>query len=381
MPVRCLAILALAVAAHAAAAGDRFVPADPSFVVANVSSTLPDESLRPLVSAWQRDRDDATAIALANALLDRAHARREPMYIGRAEAVLAARARLAGSNATVRRLYAQTLQYRHDFQAAARLLDTVLGSNPRDVAARSLRASVRLVQGDFAGARTDCAQLIGAGGAQARIGIACLAEALAGTGELERARTLLTTLPTGGTEADAYLLAVRAELAERSGDLDGAIADYQGALALAPNDDSVRAALADALAAGGRGGEAYALLAVERPSLALRVRRALLASGAQRSELTKIAGEWLTLEASRGDARHDREAALLALGAGRPASALEYASANFAVQRELTDVRVLALAAVAARDTGAQRELRQWLDSTGFRDVVTVRILASAPDH
>src|SRR5687767_2123855 len=122
MPVRCLAILALAVAAHAAAAGDRFVPADPSFVVANVSSTLPDESLRPLVSAWQRDRDDATAIALANALLDRAHARREPMYIGRAEAVLAARARLAGSNATVRRLYAQTLQYRHDFQAAARLL-------------------------------------------------------------------------------------------------------------------------------------------------------------------------------------------------------------------------------------------------------------------
>jgi thioredoxin-like negative regulator of GroEL len=374
-------MLAFAAAAPAAAAGDRFVPADPSFVVANVSSTLPDETLRPLVTAWQRERDDATAIALANALLGRAHARREPMYIGRAESVLAARARLAGSNATVRRLYAQTLQYRHDFQAAARLLDTVLGSNPRDAAARSLRASVRLVQGDFTGARTDCAQLIGAGGAHARIGFACLAEALAGTGELERARTLLATMPPGDTEADAYLLAVRAELAERSGDLQGAIADYRAALALSPNDDAVRAALADALAAGGRGAEAFALLDVERPSLALRVRRALLASGPRRAQLTRVAGEWLTLEASRGDARHDREAALLALGAGRHASALQHATANFAVQRELPDVRVLAQAAVAARDPAAQRELRGWLDSTGFSDLVTARILASTTDR
>jgi hypothetical protein len=381
VPARLVAVLAFAAAAPAAAAGDRFVPADPAFVVANVSSTLPDETLRPLVTAWQQDRGDATAIALANALLDRAHARREPLYIGRAEAVLAARATLAGANATVRRLYAQTLQYRHDFQAAARLLDTVLGSNPRDAAARSLRASVRLVQGDFAGARADCAQLIGADGALARIGFACLAEALAGSGEIERARTLLATIPTGSAEADSYLLAVRAELAERSGDLVSSIAGYQAALALSPNDDSVRAALADALAAGGRRDEAYALLDVERPSLALRVRRALLASGPRRAELTRIAGEWLALEASRGDARHDREAALLALGAGRPASALEYATANFAVQRELPDVRVLAHAAVAARDTGAQRELRRWLDSTGFRDVVTARILANATDR
>jgi hypothetical protein len=381
MSVRCLAILAFAAAAPAAAAGDRFVPADPSFVVANVSRTLPDETLRPLVTAWQQQRDDAAAIALANALLDRAHARREPMYIGRAEAVLAVRARLAGSNATVRRLYAQTLQYRHDFRTAARLLDTVLGSNPRDAAARSLRASVRLVQGDFAGARTDCAQLIGAGDAHARIGLACLAEALAGVGELERARALLTTLPTAGTEADAYLLAVRAELAERSGDLGSATADYQAALSLSPDDDSVRAALADALAAGGRRDEAYALLDVERPSLALRVRRALLASGTQRAQLTRSASEWLALEASRGDARHDREAALLALGAGRHARALEYATANFAVQRELPDVRVLARAAVAAGDANAQRELRSWLDSTGFRDVVTARILAGTTDR
>jgi tetratricopeptide (TPR) repeat protein len=374
-------MLAFAAAAHAAAAGDRFVAADPSFVVANVSSTLPDETLRPLVTAWQQVRDDATAIALANALLDRAHARREPMYIGRAEAVLASRARLAGPNATVLRLYAQTLQYRHDFQAAARLVDVVLARNPRDAAARSLRASVRLVQGDFPGARTDCTQLIGAGGAHARIGLACLAEALAGAGELERARALLATMPTGAAEADAYLLAVRAELAERSGDLAGAIADYRAALALSPNDDAVRAALTEALAAGGRRDEAHALVEVERPSLALRVRHALLASGPRRAELVRSASEWLALEASRGDARHDREAALLALGAGRPASALEYATANFAVQRELPDVRVLARAAVAARDTGAQRELRRWLDSTGFRDVVTARILAGATDR
>ncbi len=88
-----LFLSAIAAAAQAAAA-DRFVPADPDFVVANVRQALPDPQLRDLIARWRADTsDDAAGVALAEAFLERAHRLREPMYIGRAEAVLAAAAR------------------------------------------------------------------------------------------------------------------------------------------------------------------------------------------------------------------------------------------------------------------------------------------------
>ena len=371
-------MLAFAAAAQAAAAGDRFVPADASFVVARIASSVPDAALRPLVQAWQENRDEADGIALAEALLQRAHALREPAYVGRAEAVLEPFAARSAGSPVARRLYAQALQHRHDFDGALRILDEVLREHSRDAEARTLRATVRLVRGDFAGARADCAQLIVLGGVQGRIGLACLAEALAGIGELDRALALLATLPDGDTTADSYLLAVRAELLERDGREADAIAHYRRALALDPGDDSIRAALADALAAQGEVPEAFALLETERPSLALRVRRAALAPGDRRAGLAADAAAWLALEAARGDSIHGREGALLALMNGDAVAALAAARANFARQRELPDVRVLARAAVAAGDTPALQWLREWLVTTGYRDVVTARILADA---
>ncbi len=377
-PARLLAVLAFAAAVSSAAASERFVPADPAFVVANVSETVPDDALRPLVDAWRRSPDDGTAVLLATELLARAHERREPMFVGRAEAVLATRAARPGASGAVLRLHAQTLQYRHDFTGAARLLDAVLDADPRDQVARTLRASVRLVRGDFPGARVDCAQLAGTGGAQARVGFACLAEAMAGAGDIGPARALLAAIRPAASAADAYLLAVRGELGERAGDPDAAIADYSAALALAPHDDSIRAALSDALAARGRAAEAFALLEIDRPAVALRVRRALVAPADRRPRLAADAAEWLALESARHDARHDREGALLALGQDDAARALAAARANFQNQRELSDVRVLARAAIAAGDRDAQNDLRRWLLTTGFRDVVTERILGVA---
>jgi len=381
-PARLLAMLAFAAATQVAAAGDRFVPDDPSFVVANIRQVMPDENLRARLSNWRAEpAAEAPAVALADALLERARTLREPSYVGRAEAVLAPVVSKAGAGAAARRLYAETLQYRHDFGAAEALLDQILQVAPRDAAARTQRASVRLVRGDFAGARGDCAQLVTAGGGDSVVGMACLAEAYAGSGQFEQAQTLLQTFPVNPasqTAAHAYLLTVRAELRERAHDLNSAIADYGAALRLAPRDDSIRAALADALAARGNAHDAGALLDVERPSLALLVRHALLAEGAQRTALCQRAAAWLALEAARGDAVHNREAAMLALGAGDARVALAAAQANFAVQKELPDVRVLARAAVAAQDVAAQERLRAWLRSTGFTDAVAESILSGA---
>jgi len=377
-PARLLCVLAVAAAAlPAAAASDRFVPADPQFVVANVRQATPDAELRGLIERWRAAPVDAASVALGRAFVERAHSLREPMYYGRAESVLAAAAGRPGASSETRRLWAQTLQYRHEFTAAERLLDAILRQSPLDAAARTQRASVRLVRGDFDGARADCAQLMASGASRA-VALACLAESLGGSGRIEQARALLAAYPLAESEpavARAYFLTVRAELAEREHAPDRAIADYRVALTLAPFDDSLRASLADALVAHGATDEADLLLRVDRPSLALVVRRAGCTRGAERARLHALASSWLELEAARGDALHNREAAMLALADGDAARALAAAEKNFVLQKELPDVRVLARAATAAGDAAARARLADWLRNTGFADAVTENIL------
>ena len=69
---------------------------------------------------------------------------------------------------------------------------------------------------------------------------------------------------------------------------------------------------------------------------------------------------------------------MLALVNGEPVRALEAAQANFEIQKELPDVRVLARAARAAGDGAALSALRQWLADTGYRDSVTESIVGAA---
>jgi len=378
-------MLAVAAATHAqgavAAAADRFVPTDPGFVVASIRQTQPDAELLPVIEAWRAERSASATAALSAAYIERARSRREPAYFGRAEAVLAPLATKPGAAADLRRLFAEVLQFRHDFSGAETLLGGVLNEQPHDANARLLRASVRLVRGDFEGARADCAQLAAAGGDAAVPGFACFAEALAGGGSLERGLAMLSlpAHPRSLRPAEsAYLLATRAELRERARDTAGAIEDYQVALGLAPNDDSIRAAYADALASLGMKEEARATLTVDKASVALLVRSAALAEGTQRAALVARADSWLALEAARGDALHFREAAMLALVNGETARALAAAQANFENQRELPDVRVLARAAQAARNPQALSALRQWLHDTGYRDSVTESIVDAA---
>ncbi len=378
-PAGLLMLLAVAAATGVAAAADRFIPNDAGFVVANVRQAQPDEPLRALLLAWRANPASTESVALATAYIDRARSLREPAFFGRAEAVLAPLASKPGANRSLRRLYAEVLQYRHDFAGAETLLDALLRDTPHDHESRRLRASVRLVRGEFAGARADCAQLVVAAGSGATLGFACLAEAVAGEGNLERALALLDSAPAEPAEPDslahAYLLATRAELRERNHNLNGAILDYCEALKLAPRDDSIRAALADALAARGDASDAREVLAIEKPSLALLVRSAALAEGARRANLSARAAEWLALEAARGDAIHYREQALLELVNANPARALAAATRNFEQQRELPDVRVLARASRAARDVSAMQALQRWMRETGYRDSVTEGIL------
>ena len=80
----------------------------------------------------------------------------------------------------------------------------------------------------------------------------------------------------------------------------------------------------------------------------------------------------------RGDGLHRREEALIALAIDNdPARAVALARANFDVQREPADARVLAAAGRAARDAAALRVVEDWQRATGLEDVALARLLGS----
>jgi hypothetical protein len=80
----------------------------------------------------------------------------------------------------------------------------------------------------------------------------------------------------------------------------------------------------------------------------------------------------------RQDTTHRAEEARFLLVLKRDtAQALEIAAANYQVQREPRDARILLEAAVAARDARAAQPVRDWLQSSGFEDAHLRRLAQS----
>ena len=159
-PARLLAMLAFAAATQVAAAADRFVPADPAFVVANVRQVDARRRTARRCSTLARGSGRRRAVvALAAAFIERARSAREPTYFGRAEAVLAPLAREPPARVRdcagcmPRSCSTGTISRRGES-----LLDALLREAPRDADARLLRASVRLVRGELSRARAAIAR-------------------------------------------------------------------------------------------------------------------------------------------------------------------------------------------------------------------------------
>jgi hypothetical protein len=81
--------------------------------------------------------------------------------------------------------------------------------------------------------------------------------------------------------------------------------------------------------------------------------------------------------AERGDRIHLREEARFTLAVELDAArAVAIARDNWSVQKELADGRLLAEAAVAARDRDAAAPVIAWARATGVRDATLDRLLA-----
>ncbi|MEI9983102.1 MAG: hypothetical protein WDN69_07740 [Aliidongia sp.] len=119
------------------------------------------QELRALAAA-QRAEPDALALAIAYARRAVEFARRngDPRYAGYAEAALRPWLSRADVPPAAAFMDAVLRQYRHDFSGALATLDALLAANPGDAETRLVRATVRQVTGDIAGAAEDCEELV-----------------------------------------------------------------------------------------------------------------------------------------------------------------------------------------------------------------------------
>ncbi len=351
-----------------------YVPADDTLVLERLpqrSSAQSRELARLRAAATAAPADFDAAVALADAYYAVARADGDPRYLGYAQAALARWWRDADAPTPVLVSRATILQSNHEFDRALADLDRALAREPRNGRALLVRATVRTVQGRFAEARADCPRLYGI--APELYVFACVAAIDSVNGQAAAASAMLArglaALPAGDAGGRAFGESLAAEIAHRRDDAQ-AERHFRAALAADPRDLYTLGAYSDWLLDHGRASDVPRLVQDDTRVDALLLRLALAQRALGAPEATaSIATLRARFAASRarGDTVHRREEARFALWLDDdPRRALELARANWNVQREPADLRILAEAAVAARDADAMRTVRDWIAQTGL---------------
>jgi tetratricopeptide (TPR) repeat protein len=367
------ALLSAACAALAAAAPH--LPASDATVLERVPARAALERLAPLrqrVAAHPDELDAALSLAQGYIAIGRENG--DPRFVAYGEATLASWVRQSRPPEKVLVIQATALQYLHRFDESLALLDRALALQPLDAQAWLTRATLLELKGDFAAARPACARLAHA--ADALIALTCLASVDGRSGRLaesyERLHALAVDDARLPADTRAWVLGVKAEMAERLGDPRSAALEYAAALEIAASDPYIKAAYADLLLRTGHPGEVLTLLAGNEAQDPLLLRLALAAHrlrNPQAARWMRAYEERLRAAERDHDGTHQREQAMYLLEAREDVgAALECARRNWAAQREPADLRIYALAAVRAHATADCDEVASWLARTHFED-------------
>lgn len=319
------------------------------------------------------------ATAYARAAIEQARREGDPRWLGAAQAALAPWWKQDAPPSRVRLLRAIILQSQHDFDAALRDLDALVRDAQAPLAARAqarlTRAGVLQVRGAWQAAASDCQALTQTVPVESE---ACLIELSSLRGDASAARLALQQLSQrAGPHHHAWLALMRAELAERMGRLEEARSLYKQALQTAP-DTYTLGAYADLLLDQGRLQDVVTLLSPYQQvdGLLLRLAIAWRALDAPQT-MGAIASLQARFDAARlrGERVHLREEARFELLLKRRADrALSLAQANWAVQKEPADARILMDAARLAARPDVAAQLAQWLRAQGLVDVRLARL-------
>jgi tetratricopeptide (TPR) repeat protein len=377
--IRLILLTFLAVGLGGSALAEPFIPKTDDTVIEHLPgagdrATRTLRGLHGLLAQAPDQIDLALRVARDEIALGRAEG--DPRHYGRAEAALAPWLARPEPPEPVLLLRATLLQNRHDFDAALADLDRLVAADPKNADAHLIRATVRQVQADYAGASDDCRAL--ADLAQPEVAAICLASIDGVTGHAESALASLAqacSALSNDNEPDQapWCLTIEGEIAARFGRAQASEDVFRKALSLGRRDVYLLGAYADLLLDQNRPADAVALLKAETRVDPLLLRLAIaerrLGLPEADAHVADLAARFDTAR-RRGDTIHRREEARFQLELMRsPAAALALATANWSVQREPADARILLEAAEAAHRSAAAAPVLAWYRSNRVEDV------------
>jgi Flp pilus assembly protein TadD len=374
-----LVIVGALVYRPSASASNPRVPASDDEVLQRVPSSKgdPREMRRAELRASlaRNPKDVRAATSLARLDVEASRARSDPRYLGYAQAALAPWWDLPDAPTDVLVLRATIRQSQHDFEGSLADLDRVVAHDPGSAQTWITRAVVLTVLGRYDEARKSCDPLDQL--APRLVVTVCRSGIDAVTGQAQPAQgRLKAAVAEAGLslapEVRAWAVSTLGEIATRLGRDAEAEQLFQNALAIDADDPYVIAALADLWLDEGRPKEAAKLVEsrIDNDGLLLRLVLAEKAAGlpSERTHEDMLASRY---DASRlrGDTVHQREQARFELGVrGDAKAALPLATANWKVQHEPWDVRILLECALAAGDAEAARPATLHVEQSHLED-------------
>jgi Tfp pilus assembly protein PilF len=362
-----------------------FVPESDSQVVERLPFAPNDpvlRRLRALNNQLTRKPDNLPlALLVAQGYIEVGRVTGDPRYAGYAQAALAPWWDFEQAPQEVLVLRATVRQRMHQFDVALTDLATVLNTNPRNLQARLVRATVLQVQGVYDEAREECRALQDL--SEELTSTACLASLNGATGKLresyQKLRAALERHPNAQPSVQSWVLTSLAEMAARAGMTQEAERHFRAALALDAVDYYLLGTYADFLLDDGRPQEVVALLRDKTAADPLLLRYALALQAEHSKELPAQVEQLRDRFAAsrlRGDRVHLREEARFTLHLlNAPQAALTLTQENWQVQKEPADVRILVEAAIAAGDAAAVRTVTGWLRNSRLEDVQLSRLM------
>jgi Tfp pilus assembly protein PilF len=353
------------------------IPSDDRQVVERLPSRadpVQRELLRLRSELSRRPGELELAAELARRYIEQARTEGDPRYLGYAQAALAPWWSQPQPPDQVLVLRATLRQSTHQFPAALADLDLAVRRDSGNVQAWLTRATVQMVTGELAAARASCMRLYSR--APELVVQTCLSSvgSIAGdaAASYRRLQELVARRPPETPAIGIWVHTLLAEMAARGGEDAGAEAHFRRAMALGEPDSYLLGAYADFLLDHGRAPEVARLLKDKTRVDALLLRYALALQAMQSPDANAQADALRArFDAAmlRGDTVHQREQARFELALRRdPAEAVRLAKANWKVQKEPADLRILADCALASGDAEAARLVRGWLRSSRIED-------------